>query len=451
MQYKKIKKLFSNDFFRAMVILTSGTAFAQALNIIALPLITRLFSPQEFGAFAIFVTLFSIVGGIASLRYEIAIPLAISDDEAANVFGIALICALVTSTVIFIIITLFGSKIAYLINSPQLNPYLWLLPITVLAGSVYSIFHYWAIRKKYFSQIASSTIDQSIIGVSVQILLGLLGFGIIGLLLGHTAKVGAGSFRIAKKMMSDSRDAIKQITPKELLKVARVYDRYPKYSTFDVLANSVSIQAPIIFIAAKAGIVEVGLLALAMKVMQTPLTLIGSSVGKVYYSQAVEENSKGHLDALTIKVLSMLAKVGVGPIIFLGILSPSAVGFVFGDEWTRAGELIRWMTPWFVMQFLSSPISMSLHIIGRQKTLLGLTIFGLAIRVAFIFGALSFFGVNSLSESYAISGAVFYSICLLIFSHYAGLKKYDFLKVIISSTPIILLWVFLALTILYFI
>jgi O-antigen/teichoic acid export membrane protein len=101
----------------------------------------------------------------------------------------------------------------------------------------------------------------------------------------------------------------------------------------------------------------------------------------------------------------------------MGILSPILFPFIFGPSWIRAGYLVSWMTPWFIFQFLASPISMTLHVIGEQKAALGLQIFSLATRLGAVWLALEIdprFAV----ESYALSGAIVYASYLAVTHHY---------------------------------
>ena len=108
-----------------------------------------------------------------------------------------------------------------------------------------------------------------------------------------------------------------------------------------------------------------------------------------------------------------LLKIGVIPLFVICLLAPSIVPLIFGKAWQRTGEMMLWMLPWFVMQFLVSPISMSLHITGNQKVALLLQIFGLGIRVGGMY-LFSIFISNFMFEYYALSGFIFYSLYLLI-------------------------------------
>jgi O-antigen/teichoic acid export membrane protein len=139
-------------------------------------------------------------------------------------------------------------------------------------------------------------------------------------------------------------------------------------------------------------------------------------------------------------VLSKLTAYGVGPIIAIGILAPLGFGVIFGDGWERAGRLVAWMTPWFVLQFLATPVSMSLHIAGRQRAAMLIQLSALLIRVAAVWLASLLF-VESVGEAYAVSGLVVYSAYLLLVTNVAGCSRQHWRGVLVTARKWILPWV----------
>lgn len=152
---------------------------------------------------------------------------------------------------------------------------------------------------------------------------------------------------------------------------------------------------------------------LAMQIMAIPVGFIGGAVAQVYLAHASDEYSKGELTQYTYKCILQLIKIGVIPLFVICLLAPSIVPFIFGEAWERTGEMMLWMLPWFIFQFLVSPLSMSLHITGNQKIAFFLQIFGLFIRCGGLY-VFSIFTTHYMFEYYALSGFVFYLIYLLV-------------------------------------
>ena len=179
------------------------------------------------------------------------------------------------------------------------------------------------------------------------------------------------------------------------------------------MANITAIQLPVIIIATVAIGPEAGYLMLAMKVMAMPMGLIGGAIGQVYLAHAPEYYNKGELKQYTVRTIQQIAKITVAPLIIIGAIAPYIFPIVFGAGWAKAGYMLLWMVPWFIMQILSSPVSMALHVTGNQRTALILQVVGLGIRVGGLL-VVSIYYSNLAFEYYAISGLVFYSIYLYL-------------------------------------
>ena len=135
-------------FAKNVSVLVGGTALGQVITVLASPLLTRIYTPDDFGTLAVFASFLSIAAVIASLRYELAIPLPEDDKTAANVLALSLSIVVGNSLLAGILVWLFGGKVVNVINAPQLRPYLWLLPLGIFGVGTYQVLNYWAIRKK---------------------------------------------------------------------------------------------------------------------------------------------------------------------------------------------------------------------------------------------------------------------------------------------------------------
>ena len=367
-------------FLKAISLLVGGTVFAQGLAILALPVLTRIYSPTDFSLFAVYTSLIMIISVASCLRFEIAIPIPEEKSEAVNLVVLSFLSNLLISLLLLIIVALFHQQIIQILGQSEFSGLIWLVPVGVFFLGVYNTFQYWATRQKQFKTIAKTRITQSIFGVTTQVSLGILGFFSFGLIVGQIVKVSAGIGKLIKNFLYDSAGILKKISFFSLKKTFIKNDKFPKFSTLEALANTAGVQLPIIFIASKVGGGEAGYLMLAMQVMAIPIAFIGSAVSQVYLANAPEELKKGKLKDFTIKCLYSLLKIGVVPLIFISILSPYAFPIIFGSEWGRSGEMMVWMIPWFCFQVLVSPISMSLNILNQQKIALLLQIIGLIIR-----------------------------------------------------------------------
>ncbi|WP_266157819.1 oligosaccharide flippase family protein [Dyella silvatica] len=443
---EKIARFRQGGLIGSITLLVGGTAFAQALMVLVLPILTRLYSPQDFSVLAVYASLLGIISVAACLRLDIAIPMPETDGDAINLLALALSFCLLISMLVALPILLAPVAVAALLRQPELQPYLWLLPIGVLLTGAYSALQYWATRKKIFGVIAKTRMTQAIGGAGAQLGMGWLGFVPSGLLVGQAITSGAGVVGLGARVLTVDRAALGAVSLPGMRRLFRQYDRFPKYSTFEALANTGGIQLPVIMIAALAVGAEAGFLMLAMRVIQVPMNLIGNAISQVYLAHAPEEYRAGTLGGFTAKILGGLMKTGVGPLLFAALVAPQAFVLIFGEKWQRAGVLVAWMTPWFIAQLMSSPVSMVMHVRNKQRGMMLLTIAGLCLRVGAI-GAAALLLPSRLSELYAVSGAVFYLACFFIFSNLAGLTRQDYRQLLRSGLNFVLLWLALGLVV----
>lgn len=406
------KKALANKFIKNVSVLAGGTAVAQMLTVLILPILTRLYTPNDFEVFAMYTAVFSIFSVVVCLRFEIAIPIPEKDEDGLNLVFLSLLSICFTVSIFTIGIILLEDTINVWTDN-KLGNFVWLLPVSLLLFGIFTAFQYWITRKKQFSKIAKARILQSMSASIAQLGCGALGVGSIGLVLGQIIQVSAGMISLGKSFFIDSKYIFHKISKSSLTRIFKKFDKFPKYSTWEALANSAAIQFPIIIVAAYSIGPEAGYIMLAMRILSMPMSLVGGAVAQVYLSEAADRHYRGSLRSFTNETIKLLFKVGFVPISLVASCAPFLIPIVFGDEWERTGQLISWMAPWFLLQFVVSPISMSLHITGNQKIAFCLQLLGFFFRVSIVYFAAMFY-TKYIGEFYAVSGLVFYLIYLAI-------------------------------------
>lgn len=402
------RSLPKSAFIKGVSVLAGGTAISQLIAIAVLPLLTRLYSPEDFSVLAVYTSILALVTVISCLRFEIAIPIPKEIMQAKELLALSIISVLCVNAIVSTLILVFSDPL-HAITQDRLRGYLWLIPIGGVLAGFYAAFQYWSTREKNFVLISKTRMTQAIGGASTQLGLGYLGVTPLGLVLGQLINVGAGVFGLFKSFYLKNGLPRNDISIAGLKSTLREYENFPKYSTFEALSNSAGIQVPILLIAAYAAGPEVGFLMLAIRLLSAPMGLLGGAVGQVYLSEAPAHFQNGTLKEFTKKTVWTLAKVGGGGIFCAGAFAPTLVPIIFGREWSEAGVLIAWMAPWFFMQFITTPVSMSLHIVGSQRAALALQVLGFLLRS----GVVMFIGINYtqyMTRAYALTGFAFYMI-----------------------------------------
>ncbi len=103
-------KVFQHDFFGNILRIFLGTVLGQASSVLAAPILTRLYSPAEFGTLAVFSALLFTFSSIAALRYEMAFTLV---EETRDILNLAVVCAgaLVLTTLVMALATYLSASI----------------------------------------------------------------------------------------------------------------------------------------------------------------------------------------------------------------------------------------------------------------------------------------------------------------------------------------------------
>ncbi|NEP55951.1 MAG: oligosaccharide flippase family protein [Symploca sp. SIO2G7] len=354
-----------NSFVRGVALLGGGAATSQLLLMVSAPILTRLYSTEQFGIVAVFVSILSIFNVVSTLRYELAIPIAKDDEEAVHSIALAICVALATSFLVLLVVVGFRGQIAEAVKIPTMGRYLWLLPLGILLGSTYRIFYYWAIRIKAFSAITRTRLAQAISSIVVQI--GGAPLGTIAMLLGQVINQAAGISSLGTLALRDHWFLFKAIRFKQVLWVGWRYRQFPYFSTWGSLLNAIGTQISPILFAVLFSSTTAGIYALAHRVLSLPMSLVGQAIGNVFLARAAEAKREGNLAGLVAKVHEKLAQIAMPPTLVLAIVGPDLFVWVFGPEWREAGVFARLMAPMLYFQFILSPISTLFSVLEKQK------------------------------------------------------------------------------------
>ena len=368
-------------FARSVTVLAGGAALAQALSLTASPFLTRLYTPDNFGVLGVYASFLSLFSGIAGLRYELAIPLPEEDAEALNILVLTFFIVIFSSCLVGLGTWLFGSDIVRLANVEALEPYLWLLPLSVLMVGMYQTFNYWAVRKKTFAELAQTRLNQGLGLVTTQLGLGLFSVGPIGLILGQVVGQAAGVGTLFRSAYTEHAHLLKDVRGVTLLSEAKRYKQFPLYTTWAGFANTLSTQLPTLLFAALFSPAIAGFYMFANRILNAPLSLLGQAVGQVFHGDAAQARREGMLAPQTLQAFKQLIRLGVGPLILFTVAGPDIFRVVFGETWRIAGVYAQWLTPWLIIVFITSPLSTLVSVLEYQAQGLIFQLILLGVRV----------------------------------------------------------------------
>ena len=357
------------QFARNVGKIAGGTALGQGIVLLAMPLLTRIYTPSHFGLLSVYGSILSMVLVVSALRFEVAIPIPQDEADAAHVLAVALLSV----GVIFVSVT-FGCFLgnAWLLDHlrvPGLKPYLsWVLPIGVIGGGAYQVMSNWTLRRRDYSCLAKTRLYQGIAQVLTQTGLGLLLTGPLGLLIGADVGRLSGTGTLARAAWREGRASISQLSWKRLWVVAHRYRRFPLISAGSALLNAAGLYLPAVIVTTAYSTEVGGQFSLSQRIIAVPMALVGQAIGQVYMAEGaalLRERPEG-LHSLVNRTIRRLLLLGVGPMAILALMGPWGFQLVFGSNWAQAGLFIRILSPMYLLQFITLPLSSTLLLLEKQ-------------------------------------------------------------------------------------
>ena len=394
---------------RSVSYLIGGTASAQLVSILCSPIITRLYSPSDFGVLAVYMGIVGVLTAASCLRYELAIPLARDNAEATNIAAICFSLVGVFTFFLFVGIAAFFQRIVHLTKTTEYPWILWLVPVSFLILGTHTILNIWAVRNKCFGTIAKIKLKQSFVANGIKI--AGFKFAEITLLLAVTLSALVGIFNLLCAAITQFN--FSRLSWKSLKESLIQYKRFPLFSTPGTILNTASRSLIPVALGLLFSAETAGQYALANQMILLPMTLIGVSVSQVFLSEAQSAYQNRTLGSLIKKFQSKLIMIAVPIAAILAIFGPVLFEFAFGSQWRASGEFARYMAPWFLLQFISSPLSMVFSVVSKEHFYLiwQAILFGISV-IAITCG--SHFGDANLAVIFlSIAGIIAYGMLLL--------------------------------------
>ncbi len=424
----------------------TGTVLAQALGILVMPIVTRLFAPEAFGILAIFSSMTGIVGVIVCLRYELAIMLPESKEEAVNILGVSLLSVIIMTTLSALIVWFGSGKITSLLHAPQLKNYLWLVPLIIFFQGLSLALNYWNSRTKHFGRLSVAQIISSFTTQTAKLAAGFVGLVsggvlIVTFVLGSivsTTVLGGQIWRDDKKLFLD------HIRWKPIGKGYARFRKFPLIDTWGALMNSISWQLPALMLSSFFSTAIVGYYALGLAVAQRPLGIISCALSQVFYQKACDEkNVKGNNGELVEKLMDALIFIGLLPTIVLAMVGEEVFTVIFGGRWIEAGRYAQILAPWIFFWFVSSPLAMLFSVYERQGSALSVHSLILVTRIISLYIGGLYQNIYLALGLFSATGVIAYGFVAawnIRLSRAKGQKIiFSFLKYALYSLPVCLL------------
>jgi len=369
----------------------TGTSIAQAIPIAISPILTRIYTPEDFGVFALYIGVASIVAVMATGRYELAIMLPKKDEDAIQLVILSILISFCISLIAFLLVYFFNGFIVSFLGNEEISNWLYLIPITVFFTGIYQSLNYWNNRKKRYKRLATSRVIQSGTTATSNLSMGFGGFGSSGLILSGVLGQGVATVILSRITWLEHGQRFEKIKSLKIFSLIKKYRKFPIFNLPNALIDALRLSGISILIAKFFSTATLGQFSLAWKMIQAPITLIGGSISQVFF-QKIASAKRTDLDLIVKRFLLKASVIALPIFIMLYLFATDLFAIVFGENWKLAGEIASILTPWLFFNFLTTPMANVFIVLNRQEVVLLVSIFYMLtpISILVIFNELEF-------------------------------------------------------------
>lgn len=408
--YNKIEGLFG--VFATNILKLGGTSIlGYVVAFAAAPLLTRIYSPESFSYYQTITIVVTLTLAVATLRYEMALPVA-TEKESASLVSLALFLLAVMSLIVGVGYSLYErSYIGALVS------------IWIFVWGIYNIFRYYALRDaKTVNSVAMSQLLNGLGRVGAQILAGITFLPFIGLVAGDVF----GRFLGAQRLYQSYRAAIVKVdfNTGSLLKVACKHKRFAIFLAPSAFISTLAQSLPFILISFFYDDFVAGQFALVTR-LAAAIGLINTSVGQALIPEVSARcREKRSISNLLFQSAKWLIIAGILVIALTTYIGSRYGVFIFGEDWLLAGQMlsvIGWV--WGVM-ILINTLSHLVYILNGQHYLLMYDIVKICLEslVIYLFASRGFDALTTVQAYVASSIVVYVFLGVIIFRL---IKRYE--------------------------
>lgn len=365
-----VQRVSRQGFLRNVVVMLTGTAVGQAISLAFAPMLTRIYTPSDFGVLGVYTATLMILGMIASLALELAIPICLGEAECANLLCLCGLVLVVMSAALGVASALVSPATLSAMALGALTPERYLLAVGLLWLGGYHVMLGVATRAAAFRDIARTRLTQGLGGPVSQLALGLAGTGATGLVIGYIIGQTCATLPLIWRFVLQQREWLRQISWRGMAAVGRRYIDFPLYASWARLLDMAGSGDILLVLFSACYSPDIaGFMFLCERVVVRPLTVISTSLLQVFTGEAgraVSENPQ-QLRRRFWQVLPLQFVIASLWIAAANIVAGWAFPFVFGAAWAAALPYLRALSLSYLVQIVLHPVSGTLQVLERQR------------------------------------------------------------------------------------
>ncbi|AHN77560.1 hypothetical protein PPN31119_03874 [Pandoraea pnomenusa] len=321
--------------------------------IAATPILTRIYHPNAFGVMAVFSSVYAILIGFTTFKYDAAVILPRAHRNAARITRLVVILATLLSALVALIASALRATglVAIPFSIAWLVCALWL-------GATYTLTQQWSARIANYRYYARSQVLGTVFNVGIGLLCGWLWGGTANfLILGFTAGLVVSLLYMCWEfgVWKFPRTQFKR---KSLVRQAAAYRQFPLLVLPTALLTTIGTSSIPLILSTNYSLGEVGAFAVANRLLLVPAALIGGALTEAFRAEFVarvrDRKSAGDLYVKTLRLLVMAATPTFG---LLALLAPMLFLHIFGATYEASGAIGRAVALALFAQFINTPFA----------------------------------------------------------------------------------------------
>lgn len=406
-----------SDFKKNLIKVVSGSLVAQVIPFIFAPVLSRIYTPEEFGYLGISLALISLLSVFLSFKYEQAILLPSKITEAKKVTSLSLHCLIISLVVVSVFCLCYDQEIANLVGLGEQKWLIQILPFVLLVNGLYQILSVVAIREKEFTVVATNKVTMSLGNNFAKLGLGKLNYTSSGLIVGYFTGQLLGLLQMVRNKGIRSYLNLERCS---ILEIVKKYRNFPQFDAPSALANTASQQAPVLLIGKYFGGDILGYYSMMQRLLLAPLNLISRSTLEVFKQRATEDyNNRGNCIVIYRKVLISLVLLGIVPSTVLFFFGSEIFSIYLGEEWVVAGEIAAIFAPALYLKFIVSPLSFTFYLANKQSIDLRIQLVFALLTVLIVVASALYFDYKIMILCISLLHSMLYLIYLFLSYNYA--------------------------------
>lgn len=393
------------SFGKSVVILMSGTILSQLIPFLITPLLTRLYSPSDFGIFGVYAALVSLGVIFATGRYELAILLPRRNKNAFFILQLSFLLSILFCTCLSTIVFFFGGSILKFFNySEHGTLWLYFVPLGIFFVALSQIINYWHNRLKRYVFLAKVRVTQAFSVSVMQLVFSWLGFSFIGLIGGVLFGGVVYFLQLFRLMLVRDTYNIYKVSYLRLMYLLKRYSSFPLVDGPTALLNAFSTHLPVLLLSSMFTPKVAGFYFLTQKVLGIPITLISTSILDVFKQTLTEKYSKNEdIKPIFFKVFIFLSMISTIFSVVGYLLFDELFILFFGEEWKVAGIFAQLLIPSLALRLIASPLSFMIYVAEKQNlNLICAAILSCSVSLSLYFSKSPYDAVLFISISYCI-------------------------------------------------